>query len=141
MKKTLFFILFVINFNVFSQTQTIAPIRVYFKKNSLKINHSEREIDSLLILIDSLTLKYQLVKVIPLSLSNEIQKDKYIDFKRAQVAIEFFQKRSKIKRGKFYILYIRNEFINENGKRSHDFEIDNKCWVSFEPLRPISSEK
>ncbi|MFN8115430.1 MAG: hypothetical protein U0W65_04910 [Bacteroidia bacterium] len=137
MKILLIFILILLNVgSSFSQINNPPnSVCIYFNKGGLTFNHTPKQLDSLVVLLDSFILKYQVIKVIPISLSNEIVKDKFIDSKRAQIAIEFYKKHSKLDdRGKFYIRFFEHKKMNERQMKHHDEEVNYKCFVSFEPM-------
>lgn len=135
--KNLLFFLIVLNVDSsFSQTKNPQnAVCIYFNKGALMFNQTPKQLDSLITVLDSFVLKYQVIKVIPISLSYEIVKDKYIDLKRAQIAIEFYIKHSKLdNRGKFYIRFFEHKKLNERQMKHHDEEVNFKCFVSFEPM-------
>lgn len=136
-KILLSFLLILVNVDsCFSQTNNQSKdVRLYFNKGELMFNHNPKQIDSLVTLLDSLILKYQVIKVVPFSLSNEIVKDKFIDSKRAQIAIEFYKKHSKLDdRGLFYIRFSEHKKLNERQMKYHDQVFNYKCFVSFQPM-------
>lgn len=128
-KLSLLFLLISLNIDIsYSQTNDYQnSVCLYFNKGTMNFKHSPKQLDSFI-------LKYQVIKVIPISLSYEIFSDKYIDFKRAQTALEYYKKHSKLDRGKFYVLYIEHEVKDKVKMKRYDSEYDNKCFVSFEPM-------
>lgn len=128
-------IFILISASFYSQIRSdVKPICIYFKHSSLKFNHTKNQLDSIVNLLDSIIVKYQQITVIPISLSYEISSDKYIDFKRAQTALEYYKKHSKLDRGKFYVLYFEHEVEDKVKMKRYDSEYNNKCFVSFEPM-------
>lgn len=131
---TIFLFLFIYA-SAYSQIRSdVKPICIYYKPSSLNFNHTKNQLDSIVYLLDSMIIKYQQIIVVPVSLSFEIYSDKFIDFKRAKTAIDYYKKHSKLDRGKFYVLYFEREFEDKIKIKRYDTEYNNKCLVSFEPI-------
>jgi hypothetical protein len=126
-----FLVIAVYSQKVYSQNEQFEPIRVYFKKGSLVVDHSKKELDSILISIDSLVRKYKVIKVIPISPTYESRKNKFLNAQRAQIALDLCKSKHIVENGRFYI----NIYAHDDPAGDYYLELEKrKNWVSFEPF-------
>lgn len=116
--------------NLISQNESVRPVEFYFAKNTLNITNSKAQLDSLIILADSLVKKFGIIKVVPVTQKGELTKDKNLSVKRAQLIINLVSNRMKNKNYRFYISAL--PFEEENKSLAHS------SFISLEPyVQPL----
>lgn len=116
---------------IYSQEKETVPLRIYFNKNSSKLNSKEAYYNDSIISQAFTSAECNKILVVVFSKSIEVRKDSLISFKRYKALVDYV-KNKKLGKEPIYV-YFNYEPEEKNG--SSDSIIDDRPFLDIVPLK------